>query len=265
MTQTLLTNLLNLKNWIFISLLFHIYSNAYGSQLKFYTQEFSPFSYTENGEVKGPAAKIIRQVCAMLKMDCMIKSMSWSRAQKAVKKGKANAMFVIGWNKPRSKWLYFTHPLMQTGYGFFVKKDSAFEYTNPEDLNGMTVGVYGPSNTSRSLFNLQEQLKNSGKGSFKIDMRPNDEPGFQKVSKGRIDAVYSNKDVGLSIIKKLLLKNVKFSCYHRKLEYFIGFSMEHNDKKVFDKFNEGLKNFNKSGELQKILDHWSMKAAVIKE
>ncbi len=252
-----------LKKDIFLSILicicFLFSSFAFGVELKFNSQDFPPFSYNENGKVAGPVAEIINRVCKETGDTAIMKIYPWRRAQDKVKKGIANAMFVIGWNKERSKWLYFSYPILETEYGFFVKNNDPLIYKKPADVNGYTIGVYGPSNTSKSLYKIKAVIDN-----LKVELRPNDESGFKKLSIGRISGVFSNRDVGFSLIKKNNLSNIRYAGGSKKLKYYIGFSMDNTEKKVVDNFNKAYKKLYKKGVIKKILKKYSMKPAIIK-
>ncbi|ETR68164.1 MAG: ABC-type amino acid transport, partial [Candidatus Magnetoglobus multicellularis str. Araruama] len=95
-------------------------NNTY--DLVFATQDFPPFSYQIGSYVAGPAADIIRGICVDSNLRCAIYSKEWSDAQMDVKKGKAHAMFIIGWNKNRSSWLHFSHPLIKPSMVFCKKR-----------------------------------------------------------------------------------------------------------------------------------------------
>ncbi len=233
-------------------------NSAVSEELKFTTQDFSPFNYLIDGRVSGPAAEIIRSVCAKISIDCSFHLLPWRRAQNEVKEGRANGMFVIGWNEKRSKWLYFTPPLLRTQYGFFVKDNSTMKYTEIDNIAGLKVGVFGPSNTSNSLEKLKEQLSEKGAKPITIDMRPDDEAGFRKLSIGRVDAVYSNRDVGFALLKKLNIRNVRYAGAQKHLKYYIGFSMEHTDKALVDKFNKAFREMHKQGTIQRMLGSFNM-------
>lgn len=231
-------------------------THASTEELSFVTQDFSPFHYPEGENVAGPGAEIIRLVCDKMKKSCSIRIYPWGRAQKMVRRGNANAMFLIGKNKEREKWLWFSHPILQTEYGFFVKDDNPLQFKDIADVKGYTVGVYGPSNTSKSLERIKSEIKD-----LTIDMSPRDEPGFKKLPIGRVDAVYSNKDVGFSIISRLNSKNLRYAGMHRQLKYYVGFSMEHNKKENVDKFNEAFKELHTSGAIREILDKYKIDSA----
>ena len=229
---------------------------VHGTELRFNTQDFAPFNYAIEGAVSGPAVDIIRAVCNDMQITCSFKLLSWRRAQEEVREGKANGMFVIGWNEERAKWLYFSPPILNTEYGFFVRNDNPLQFKDVSDVKGYRVGVYGPSNTSKSLEKIHAQVPD-----MTIDMRPDDEAGFKKLALGRVKAVYSNRDVGNHLIAKLGLNNIRYAGMQRTLKYYIGFSQEHTEKTLVEQFNASFRNLYKRGEIQKILGRYTMQPA----
>lgn len=229
---------------------------AGGAELKFNTQNFEPFNYEVGGVVSGPAADIIRKVCGEINITCTLNLLPWRRAQEEVRNGIAHGMFVIGWNEERAKWLYFSPPLLNTEYGFFVRNDNPLKFKNVADVKGYTVGVFGPSNTSFFLEKIKAEIKD-----LAIDMTPEDETAFKKLSVGRVDAVYSNKDVGYFLMGKLNTKNIRYAGFHTGLKYYIGFSQKHTDKKLVDQFSQAFSNLHKRGVIQAILAKYKMDAA----
>jgi len=229
---------------------------ATGAELKLNTQDFAPFNYEVNGVVAGPAADIIRKVCGDMKIDCSLRLLPWRRAQEEVRNGTAHGMFVIGWNEERAKTLYFSPALLNTEYGFFVRDDSPLDFKQNSDIKGYTVGVYGPSNTATSLAKIKAEIKE-----LTIDMTPDDEAAFRKLAVGRVDAVFSNRDVGYDLIRKLGLKNLRYAGRQQSLKYYIGFSQKFTDKKVVDQFSAGFRNLHKRGVIQEILAKYKMDAA----
>ncbi len=228
------------------------------SELKFVTQEFEPFHQTEGKIVSGPGAEIVRLVCQKMKTACSIRSFPWTRAQYMMRKGEAHAMLMIGRNREREKWLWFSHPLIRTQYGFFVREDDPLQFKKTSDIKAYNVGVYGPSNTSRSLERIKEEVKD-----MSIDMSVHDEFCFKKLPIGRVDAVYSNRDVGLSLISKLKLKNLRYAGMHKELDYYVGFAMEHNDKETVDKFNAAFMELYKNGKIKEVLARYNMNPSTI--
>lgn len=228
--------------------------SAQPKPLRFVTQDFPPFSYIEDGQVAGPAAEIVRLTCIHMQIECSFTLLPWRRALKELRQGRFDGAFLIGWNKPRSEWLSFSEPVLTTEYGLFVRKDSALQYTQPEDLAGLTIAVYGPSNTSHSLQRLAKQTPD-----ITIVERPDDENGFRQLPLGRVDAVYSNRDVGWAIIKRWQLDNIRYAGRHRSLNYFVGFPMKHVSEAQVESFNQTYRHLLREGKVKALLAPYGMK------
>jgi polar amino acid transport system substrate-binding protein len=227
--------------------------------LVFATQDFPPFSYQIGKYVAGPAADIIRGICSDINKTCTIYCKEWSDAQMDVKKGKAHAMFMIGWNKNRSSWLHFSHPIIRTEYGLFVRKSNALDYTMQNDIKGYNVGVYGPSNTSQSLLKIKKLIKD-----LRVDFSSDSSTCFKKLSKGELDAVYSNKSVGRSLINRYQLKNIRYAGRDKTLDYYIGFNQKYTSQAMVDQFNSSFEKMHKNGVIQEVLSMYGMDTADIK-
>lgn len=233
-------------------------------KIEFITQEFAPFSYTQNSytqneKVSGPAVEVIRIVCDEMGVACEFRSTVWAGAQDAVKNGLYDGIFLIGYNKPRAAYLYFSYPIVETEYGFFTNKDNPKKFKTPADFIGYTIGVYGPSNTSYSLEKVANKV-----GGITIDLTPKDESAFKKLNAGRVDGVYSNRDVGYELIDSLKLENIHYSYSHRKLYYYIGFSKKTMDKSLMEKFNKTYKKLFDKGIISRILESYNLTPVDIK-
>lgn len=229
---------------------------AAGAELILNTQDFAPFSYEVNHMVSGPAADIIKRICSEGKLECTVRLLPWRRAQEEVANGSAHALFLIGWNQDRAKTLYFSPPVLNTEYGFFVREDHALHFKQNSDVKGYTVGVYGPSNTATALEKIKAEIKE-----LTIDMTPDDEAAFRKLSIGRVDAVFSNRDVGYDLLHKLGLRNIRYSGRQQSLKYYVGFSQKFTDKRLVDQFNQTFRILHKRGVIQEILAKYKMDAA----
>lgn len=230
-----------------------VLSPAVGAELILNTQDFAPFNYEVGGVVSGPAADVIRRVCADMKVTCTMRLLPWRRAQQEVQEGKAHGMFVIGWNAERATWLHFSPPLLNTEYGFFVRDDNPLKFQQNADVKGYTVGVFGPSNTATALEKIKAEIKD-----LTIDMAPDDEAGFKKLSLGRVHAVFSNRDVGLDMVRKLAITNVRYAGRQQSLKYYIGFSQKFTDKHLVDEFNATFRTLHKQGIVREILSRYRM-------
>ena len=230
--------------------------------LRFTTQEFAPFNYEADGKVVGPATEIVAAACGRAGITCSFVQLPWARAQAEVRDGRANGMFVIGWNKERTEWLHFAPPIMKTEYGFFVQTRDRTEYRDLTDVQGWSIATYGPSNTSNTLDGLHERMQARQLRPFTIDMRPGDEDGFRKLALARVNAVFSNRDVGFAVVKRLGLgAEIRYAGKTSELNYYIGFSKKYNDQAILARFDAALTALEASGKIREILAPHDMQPA----
>jgi polar amino acid transport system substrate-binding protein len=179
-------------------LLLLLTSSVQAATLKFVHSEFAPFHYARDGVSAGPTVELVSKVCAEAHIACSFEVRPVRRALNGLRRGKADGMFVLGWNEERATWLHFSPPLLRTDIGFFVRQDNPLQFTSLEDLKGYTVAVWGPTYISRHL----EQLIAHRRLNLTLEITPRGEHGFDKLSLGRVDAAYHNRDVGNHLIKQ---------------------------------------------------------------
>ncbi|OZG74998.1 amino acid ABC transporter substrate-binding protein [Hahella sp. CCB-MM4] len=216
--------------------------------LIFNTQDFRPFTYLQNGEVTGPATSIVKLACETARIDCRFHLMEWPTAIKEAKAGQAHGLFVVGWNEDRNQWLYYSLPIIRGEYGFFTNVQTPDEPKTLTEYQHHNVGVYGPSNLANSLQKIQKAMP-----SMRISMFEDDSTAFQQLSEGKLDSVYSNRDVGYAMIRELGLSNLRYSMHQKQLNYYIGFMKEYTPRKLVNRFNHALKVIFRDGQAQKIL------------
>lgn len=225
--------------------------------MTFVTQIFHPYSYEEDGKAAGPVVDIIHKICTELHIDYTIEVHPWTRCQKMVANGDANALFVLAKNSDRKTSFYFSPSIFQIEYGFFVHETNKIEYDNLDQISSYDIGVFGPSNTS----NVLEKLK-SESNEFTINIRPSSESGFKKLESKRIDAVFSNRDVGKCIISKHGIDSIRYAGAYKESNYYIAFSKAFSDRIMVDSFNEKYLSLNTKGEISTILKQYSFKNCI---
>lgn len=224
--------------------------------LVFNTQEFAPFTYLQRGEVSGPAVEVVRAVCREMGQPCDFNLMPWARAQVDVRTGRADALFLIGWNAERAAWLHPSVPLFASEYGFFVQAGNPLVFQDMTQLKGYRVAVYGPSNTSMTLEGLQHQAPG-----LSIDRTSDDDAAFRKLEASRVDAVFSNRAVGLVHMERMHLRNVRYAGAQSQVAYVIGFSALRVPMATVERFNEAYRRLLRSGEVRRILKPYRMEPA----
>ena len=251
-------NIKKIQTVIVVLFIFVTSIQGYTADLVFGTQNFPPFSYEKNGIVAGPGVQLIQAVCKEAELECTFKLGLWEGVQTRAKHDRAeiNSLFFLGKNANREKWLYFSPPIVQTEYGFFVKQDDMISYSK-KDINklaGYNIGVYGPSNTEKNLKNI----KDAG-GAFAITIFKDSETTLRVLSfSNRLNMVFSNRDVGKTIIKQQNFANLKYAGSHEKTLYYIAFSKAKVNKKIKDKFIKSYKTLKSNGTINNILSNYKM-------
>jgi len=231
-------------------------------RLRFVTLEFAPFIYGENGQVAGPGRDVIAAACERAVINCSFDIYPWRRAQELMKSGEADGMMVIGRNAEREEWLDFSPPMFRTEYGFFVSVHDTLTFEEPAQVAGFRVGVFAPSNTETQLKLLRDGLVEAGLPPIEIDGHPDDSAGMRKLSAGRLDAVYSNRDRGYGILAdEGLAKEVRYAGGDKEILYYAGISKDFGDLAVVTRFFEAWRELFADGEAQSIIESYGLEPA----
>jgi len=237
---------------------------AWAVELKFVTEPLPPYSYEAPGGNKGagPVAEVIFAVCAKLNTPCSIEVLPWRRALAMAEIGEVDGIFCFLRTPEREKKFYISEMIIDGAYSLFAAESSTFKYTQAKDLDGYTIGAYGPSGTAATL---EEVLKSSTSGRAEIDV--DNITVLKKLAGGRYGEggkglALLNRDVGAYLMKSENISGLKQVGEVRKLAYGIGFSRKKVPEPQFNQFNDTLKQFIKEGKVKAILDKYGMKVAV---
>lgn len=105
--------------WSAFFLAWSLCTGASAADLEAYTEDWAPYNFAENGEVKGISTDILRAACSKAKLECTISLVPWARAYKtaqtqfqtlayttARKPDRENEFLWVGPILPRTTWLY---------------------------------------------------------------------------------------------------------------------------------------------------------------
>ncbi len=242
---------------LFISLL--LFDSAHAVELKFGSQNFPPFCFEENGKSVGPAVEILQAMCASAKVTCQTPVLPWRRAQRDAESGALDGIFVIKRTPERAAHFTFSDPFVRSTYSFYTMPSSKWRYKASTDLDGMNIGVYGPSGTSSTL---QELVGLSNNATVQIDI--NNQSVLNKLIAGHYGEkgiIFINKDVANALIKSDGLAGFRFAGDGVHFEYTFAFSKKSPNAAYFAALNHGLRNLKKSGKLKVILAKYGLEVA----
>lgn len=221
------------------------------------TQDFPPLQYRLRpfgSKLYGPVPEAIRAACIVAELTCILRLYDdWGEAQRLVKRHLAHGMFLIGWNAERAKFLRRSIKITDAEYGFFVKQGDPLNFRDIADLDGYSIGVYAPSNVSRTLQNIRLALQAQGQGISVTETR-DDKPLFHRLPKegSAMDAVFSNKDSGMTVIKGEGIDGLRYTGPYKTLQYYIGFSKHLVDASLVKRFNQAFKQLEEDGTVRQI-------------
>lgn len=215
---------------------------------------FPPFSYEENGVVKGIFIDLVREAFNRMGYKISIQVYPWARAINMLENGNTDALCTIYKNAERESFADFTDPVVPDTQSLFVLRDSKIIFDGSlESLRPYTIGMmegYSYGETFDAAFK---------EGRLKSEAVNLVDRNFEKLIGGRIDICIEDRYVGLYTLKKLGYGDkVKIlSPDVRNTHLYLAFSKKRNLLPVIGKFNETLQQMKDDGTYQKIVDSYA--------
>ncbi len=231
---------------------------AAAKEYKVLVQDFLPLAGRNGrGKFTGAHVELTEAVCKKLKFDCKFELVAIRVGEEMMSKGEADVFVGLSPNADRKKIAYFSPMLTTSAYTFFVKKGKASKYASVTDLAGTTVGVYGPSATSRSLDAIHEKANKN----FKVEQEAILETSFKKLDTnayGEKSLVYSNKPVGQYMTKILSLTIEPLSFDTEKINHGVMLSKKSFSSDDYKKVWSAYKEVMDSDEGKRIYAFWHL-------
>lgn len=206
-------------------------------------------------------AEVVQAVCTRLGWDCSVEVFPWRRALRMAESGAVDGIFSVLKNPEREAAFYVSEMVVETAYGFFVSERSSFFYRAPGDLEGFTVGVYGPSGTSAVL---AEMLTPGLVKQVVVDIA--NVNVLKKLAAGRYGDEHRvvaaiNLDVGRYLVANEGISGIRPAGDFKKVAYGIGLSRQKVSEAQFGEFNAALQELIRQGKVREILRRHGLKAA----
>ena len=192
--------------------------------LQVVTENFPPFQYELNGKIVGPMYDYMVQSCNLAGINCQIAMLPWKDTISKAEKGEADVIFSILLGvKEREDRFYTSPPVVATAYSFFVASKSDWMWVGDfNDLEGMTVGTYGPSGTSIVATGAVSQTKTA-----RLVVERTNLTAFHNLVAGVYGpnaAVVVNRDVGRYLLAANNISGPKLAGTLKEVHFGIGFS-----------------------------------------
>lgn len=230
--------------WLMLSLCLQA-GALMATELHFVTEDFPPFTYAlgepsstdEATRAAGPLAEIVQAVCTRLQYRCRIDIHPWRRALALAERGEADGIFTVVRSPRRETFLRITRMLVTSRYSVFAR-DGHYVFSQPKDLAGRTVGVYGPSGTS---YVLSERLRQVG--GVQVQMVPDNRQLLRMLASGRFGEeglAVINQDVAWHLIEDEGLGGLREAGQLEPVSYGIGLSRKSIGPAQFQLFEQAL-------------------------
>jgi len=149
-------------------------------------------------EPYGVLAQIAKEALALEGVEVEFQVAPWKRGYDYVLSGKWHG--IVGWNRTeeRESLFYISTPLLLEDVVFFHHKDLKLDWTEMEDLEGLTVGTINGYNYGPDLQRVIDE------GIVRDDVTSDEEQSIRMLHKKRFDIWPSELNVGLHLIKTYL-------------------------------------------------------------
>lgn len=170
---------------------------AFSEPLKVIMDYYPPFSYEENGEIKGISTQVVRAVLKEAGIETGIKQYPFARAYQMSQKEKNIFEYCVVRTPEREnlfQWVGAVGPAIQA---ILALKDRDIRIEKMEDLNKYSIGTVLEDVIDQYLRKHEQKL------GLKLDRVADYELNMNKLFMKRFDLCGMNKLVGMYLAKKL--------------------------------------------------------------
>ncbi|SDO02033.1 amino acid ABC transporter substrate-binding protein, PAAT family [Psychrobacillus sp. OK028] len=203
-----------------------------------------PLNYKDNGKLVGFDVEIGTEIAKRIGLEPNPVTNPWETILQGLKGNKYDV--IIGSmtaTEERSKQVDFSDPYYISGAQIFVAETNDTVKTK-DDLGGKSIGVMQASTHKE----VAETLSNEVKG------YPSEIFALQDLIPGRIDAVITDKIVGVSAIKEQGMKIKTVDGVLNREEIAVAINKDH--QALLDKINEAIAEIIEDGTYEKISMKW---------
>lgn len=134
----------------FLSLLLLIFAASVGAgdgpakKLKYYTEQYPPYNFMENGQLQGISVDLLRRMAYRLGVTIAAKDITigpWTEGYRQVLKNKDTVLFSVTRTGKREKLFQWVGPISPTRIVLFTRKDRPLKPAPGTGLEGLKIGA----------------------------------------------------------------------------------------------------------------------------
>lgn len=175
-------------------------------ELTCYSDVFAPFVIQDGDTVRGIDVDTVQEAARRAGIKVNFRLLPWVRLEREIALGASSEVvcaFAYTLTDARRAYMDFTTvPLKLTELVLFVQKGSLDAFKGFDDLKGKRVGIRRGFKMPAALQSMVER------GDLDLEESNHDDANFEKLSRGRLFAILSNRDVGMESLERIGKSNV---------------------------------------------------------
>ncbi len=217
-----------------------------------FDESFPPYEWLENKESKGFNLDVVAAVVAKMGRQVEFRGLPWAQAMTDLKAGEIHLLSGAGITDERKKFMIYTDSFAASDYVIFSRNDNtAISGTTKDEvmksLASKKVGVLAGGTVLEILRPYREIELVTGQNDLEL---------FKKMGKNEIDAVFTDKLVGLYHIKNENLPYKVVGEPLKTLPMATAASKKDSNQALVDSYNKALAEVKADGTFDKIYEKW---------
>jgi len=221
--------------------------------LNFATVDFPPYSFMDQGEIKGFQVDLIRKMCELADIECNFTILPFKRSYESVldfRISKFDAIFNFYKNSERLENFRFSEAILENPLVFFVRKGTAIDFQGDMSVfSKKRIGLMNGYTYSPEFTEFIEQKR------FEFEEAHSHESNFRKLYARRIDVYPVEKYVGLYVASKLGIRDYLEILSEPLVVQsgYIGMAKDNPKAYLLQKMNEALITIKQNGDYDLLL------------
>jgi len=217
--------------------------------LRFITEEYKPFNYSENSNACGLAPDLLKEICKNLDIDCEIEFADWSDAYSEVLTNENTVLFSTALNSTRKDQFKWAGPIASLNWYLYAASGNAIVLNELNDAKSIgSIGVI-------EGYAMDQYLSEAG--FTNLVYCTDNVDAITKLLSGQIDLFPSDKYTTTSVLESLgntIYAVVPAWTIKTELLYF-AFNKNVSDAIVSD-FQEEMNRLKKNGMVQNLTEKY---------
>lgn len=114
---------------------------AQANDLNAFTEEWAPYNFEENGQVRGISTDILRAACSTAKLDCSIALVPWARAYKSASTEPKALAYTTARKPSREHEFAWVGPILPRSTWVYTREDGTAPPASAADLAKLRIGI----------------------------------------------------------------------------------------------------------------------------